>query len=79
MSYFVEWWTACIAPAIAVLMLVPGFFLIGLVVALIVLAVVVVALAAAIVAAPYLLGSLLLRLWRALSADGHRPALPRRT
>ena len=78
MSYFVEWGGALIAPAIVAFLLVPGFVLIALVVVLIVLAVVVVALAGAIVAAPYLLGSFLVRHWRggALRAARHRPALP---
>jgi hypothetical protein len=70
-SYFVEWVAAFIAPVTVVFLLVPGFVLIGVVLVLIMLALLVVALAAAIVAAPYLLGSLLRRRWRALSAvDG---------
>jgi hypothetical protein len=75
-SYSVEWGGALIGPAIVAVMLVPGFVLIALMVVLIVLAVVVVALAGAIVAAPYLLGSFLVRHWRALRAARHRPALP---
>ena len=71
-----EWWSACIAPAIAVLLLVPGFALIGLVVALIVLAALVVAVAAALVATPWLIVGYLRRRWRALSATERRPALP---
>jgi hypothetical protein len=75
-SYFVEWVAACIVPATVVVLLVPGFVLIGVVVILLALALLVVALAAAIVATPYLLGSFLRRHWRALRADGRRPALP---
>ena len=77
MSYLVEWAAALIAPACVAFLLAPGLVLIALTVALLVLAVVVVALVALIVASPYLLGSLLRTRWRALSARGQRPVLPR--
>jgi hypothetical protein len=75
MSYFVEWAAALIAPAIVIFLLVPGLVVIAVVIGLIILAVLAVALAAAIVASPYLLGSFLRERWRALGADGRRPAL----
>jgi hypothetical protein len=77
MSYMVEWVGALIPPALVAFLLAPGLVLIALIVALLVLAVVVMALAVAILATPYLLGSFLVRHWRAPSLGGRRPALPR--